>query len=303
MGEAGVIAGQVFNGVSVGSILLLAALGLALSFGVMNVINMAHGEFLMVGGYISYLVCQAVHGPYAFLVALVAAFAGAALLGGLLETGVIRWLYGRPLDTLLATWGIGLILQQAARSIFGAIGVEVIAPAWLNGSWSVKHGLFQGLDFPFIRLFIIALVAVVLGLVWLFIARTRWGMLLRAVHQDRQMAEALGINTRRVDLVVFALGSGVAGLGGSALALIAPVTPTVGQSYIVYAFLIVIVGGLGSLLGTGLAALAVGLFSATTQIFTSVSLADVLLLACVILFIQFRPKGIITQRSRALEEA
>lgn len=303
MGEAGVIAGQVFNGVSVGSILLLAALGLALSFGVMNVINMAHGEFLMVGGYISYLVCQVVHGPYAFLLALAAAFAGAAVLGGVLETGVIRWLYGRPLDTLLATWGIGLILQQAARSIFGAIGVEVTAPPWLNGSWSVKHGLFQGLDFPFIRLFIIALVAVVLGLVWLFISRTRWGMLLRAVHQDRQMAEALGINTRRVDLIVFALGSGVAGLGGSALALIAPVTPTVGQSYIVYAFLIVIVGGLGSLLGTGLAALAVGLFSATTQIFTSVSLADVLLLACVILFIQFRPKGIITQRSRALEEA
>lgn len=303
MGEAAVIAGQVFNGVSVGSILLLAALGLALSFGVMNVINMAHGEFLMVGGYISYLVCQVVHGPYAFLLALVAAFAGAAVLGGVLETGVIRWLYGRPLDTLLATWGIGLILQQAARSIFGAIGVEVTAPAWLNGSWSVKHGLFQGLDFPFIRLFIIALVAVVLGLVWLFIARTRWGMLLRAVHQNREMAEALGINTRRVDLIVFALGSGVAGLGGSALALIAPVTPTVGQSYIVYAFLIVIVGGLGSLLGTALAALAVGLFSATTQIITSVSLADVLLLACVILFIQFRPKGIITQRSRALEEA
>lgn len=303
MGEAGVIAGQLFNGVSVGSILLLAALGLALSFGVMNVINMAHGEFLMVGGYVSYLVCRIVHGPYAFLVALAAAFAGAAILGGILEIGVIRWLYGRPLDTLLATWGIGLILQQAARSIFGAIGVEVTAPAWLNGAWTVKHGFLRGLSFPFVRLFIIALVAVVLVSVWLFIARTRWGLLLRAVHQDRQMAEAVGINTRRVDLAVFALGSGVAGLGGSALALIAPVTPTVGQSYIVYAFLIVIVGGLASLLGTALAALAVGIFSASAQIFTSVSLADVLLLACVVIFIQFRPRGIIAQRSRALEEA
>lgn len=303
MGEAGVIAGQLFNGVSVGSILLLAALGLALSFGVMNVINMAHGEFLMVGGYIAYLVCRFVHGPYAFLVALVAAFAGAAILGGVLEVGVIRWLYGRPLDTLLATWGIGLILQQAARSIFGAIGVEVTAPAWLNGAWTVKRGFLQGLSFPFVRLFIITLVAMVLVSVWLFIARTRWGLLLRAVHQDRQMAEAVGINARRVDLAVFALGSGVAGLGGSALALIAPVTPTVGQSYIVYAFLIVIVGGLGSLLGTALAALAVGVFSASVQIFTSVSLADVLLLASVVVFIQFRPKGIIAQRSRALEEA
>jgi urea transport system permease protein len=301
--EAGVIAGQLFNGVSVASILLLAALGLALSFGVMNVINMAHGEFLMVGGYISYLVCRVVHGPYAFLVALAAAFAGAAILGGALEASLIRWLYRRPLDTLLATWGIGLIFQQAARSIFGAIGVEVTAPAWLNGAWTVNHGFLEGLSFPFVRLFIITLVALVLVSVWLFIARTRWGLLLRAVHQDRQMAEALGINTRRVDLVVFALGSGVAGLGGSALALIAPVTPTVGQSYIVYAFLVVIVGGLGSLLGTALAALAVGLFSSSAQIFTSVSLADVVLLACVVIFIQFRPKGIIAQRSRALEEA
>lgn len=303
MSEAGVIAGQLFNGVSVGSILLLAALGLALSFGVMNVINMAHGEFLMVGGYISYLVCRFVHGPYAFLLALAAAFAGAAILGGILEVSVIRWLYGRPLDTLLATWGIGLILQQAARTIFGAIGVEVTAPPWLNGAWTLKRTFLQGISFPFVRLFIIALVAVVLLSVWLFIARTRWGLLLRAVHQDRQMAEAVGINTRRVDLAVFALGSGVAGLGGSALALIAPVTPTVGQSYIVYAFLIVIVGGLGSLLGTALAALSVGVFSASAQIFTSVSLADVLLLACVVVFIQFRPKGIIAQRSRALEEA
>ncbi|MGH9470954.1 MAG: urea ABC transporter permease subunit UrtB [Terriglobia bacterium] len=302
MGESAVVAGQLFNGASVASILLLAALGLALSFGVMNVINMAHGEMLMMGGYLSYLTCKFVHGPLAFVAALGVAFVGACLLGALLEVSVIRWLYGRPLDTLLATWGVSLILQQAARSVFGAIGVEVTAPAWLNGSITVKSGYFAGVDLPYVRIFIILLAVVVLGLVALFIARTRWGLLLRAVHQNREMAEAQGVNTRRVDLVVFALGTGVAGLAGSALALISPVTPTVGQSYVVPAFLVVIVGGLGSLLGTSLAALLVGLFSAATQIFTSVSTADVLLLVMVVAFIQFRPKGIVVRHGRALEE-
>ncbi len=300
MGEGGVIAGQIFNGISVASILLLAALGLALSFGVMNVINMAHGEMLMLGGYLSYLACRVLPGPGGFLVALVVAFGGTFLFGVLLEVIVIRRLYGRPLDTLLATWGISLILQQGARSLFGPIGVEVVAPHWLNGSVSM-HGTLAGLDLPYVRLFIIVLAIAVLGLVALFIAKTAWGLRLRAVHQDREMAEALGVNTRTVDLVVFALGAGVAGLAGSVLALISPVTPTVGQSYIVYAFLVVIVGGLGSLVGTALAALLVGLFSSSVQIFTSVSLADVLLLVLVILFIQFRPKGIVVRRSRAIE--
>jgi len=300
MGEGGVIAGQIFNGISVASILLLAALGLALSFGVMNVINMAHGEMLMLGGYLSYLACRVLPGPGGFLVALAVAFGGTFLFGVLLEVIVIRRLYGRPLDTLLATWGISLILQQGARSLFGPIGVEVVAPYWLNGSVSM-HGTLAGLDLPYVRLFIIVLAIAVLGLVALFIAKTAWGLRLRAVHQDREMAEALGVNTRTVDLVVFALGAGVAGLAGSVLALISPVTPTVGQSYIVYAFLVVIVGGLGSLVGTALAALLVGLFSCSLQIFTSVSLADVLLLVLVILFIQFRPKGIVVRRSRAIE--
>ncbi|MDE3178572.1 MAG: urea ABC transporter permease subunit UrtB [Acidobacteriota bacterium] len=303
MGESAVIAGQIFNGASVASILLLAALGLALSFGLMDVINMAHGEMLMAGGYLSYLTCKFVHGPFAFLAALIVAFAGAVILGALLEVSIVRRLYGRPLDTLLATWGVSLILQQAARSIFGAIGDEVTAPNWLNGSISIQHGFLIGLDLPYVRIFIILLAAVVLGLVALFIARSRWGMLLRAVHQDREMAAALGVNTRLVDLIVFAVGTGVAGLAGSALALIAPVTPTVGQSYIVYAFLIVILGGLGSVLGITLASLLVGLFSAGVQIFTSVSMADVLLLVMVVAFIQFRPKGIIARRSRALEES
>ena len=303
MGHSAIIAGQIFNGISVASILLLTALGLALSFGLMDVINMAHGEMLMVGGYLTYLTCRVVHGSAGYLLALLVSFAGSALLGALLEVTVIRWLYGRPLDTLLATWGVSLILQQGARSLFGAIGVEVVAPHWLNGSVSLNHGFLAGLTLPYVRIFIIVLTIAVLGLLVVFIARTRWGLYLRAVHQDREMAQALGVNTKWIDLLVFSVGTGVAGLAGAALALIAPVTPTVGQSYVVYAFLVVIVGGLGSLLGTALAALFIGLISAGAQMFISISLADVLLLVLVIVFIQFRPRGIIFKRSRVMKEA
>ena len=303
MGHSAIIAGQIFNGISVASILLLTALGLALSFGLMDVINMAHGEMLMVGGYLTYLTCRVVHGSAGYLLALLVSFAGSALLGALLEVTVIRWLYGRPLDTLLATWGVSLILQQGARSLFGAIGVEVVAPHWLNGSVSLNHGFLAGLTLPYVRIFIILLTIAVLGLLVVFIARTRWGLYLRAVHQDREMAQALGVNTKWIDLLVFSVGTGVAGLAGAALALIAPVTPTVGQSYVVYAFLVVIVGGLGSLLGTALAALFIGLISAGAQMFISISLADVLLLILVIVFIQFRPRGIIFKRSRVMKEA
>lgn len=303
MTELGLIVGQAFNAISLASILLLVALGLALSFGLMGVINMAHGELLMMGGYLTYATLQLVPRAIGYPTGMLVAFAGTGLFGALLELSLIRRLYGRPLDTLLATWGISLIMQQAARSIFGPIGDEVTAPSWLGGSLRVAHGLLAGLDLPVVRLFIIALSLLVLGLVVLLLGRTRVGMWVQAVHQNRDMAEALGINTRTVDLLVFAVGSGIAGLGGAVLALIAPVTPTVGQSYIVYAFLVVILGGLGSLLGTVLAALAVGLFSAGCQIFTSVSTSDVLLLLCVIAFIQFRPRGIVSVLSRSLEES
>jgi urea transport system permease protein len=302
MSESTLVAGQLFNGISVASILLLAALGLALSFGLMRVINMAHGEMLMMGGYLTYL-SVAVFGKGAgFAIGLVVAFVGTALFGALLEITLIRRLYGRPLDTLLATWGVSLILQQAARSIFGPVGVEVTAPAWLSGTLSLGGTAMTGLSIPAVRVFIIVLAALVLGGVGLIIARTRLGLLVRAVHANRAIAEALGANTRLVDLAVFALGTGIAGLAGSALSLIAPVTPTVGQSYIVYAFLVVIVGGLGSLAGTLAAAVAIGIFSAGAQIFTSVSFSDVLLLLCVIAFMQFRPRGIVAQSSRALDE-
>lgn len=301
MSETAFLLGQAFNGLSVASLFVLAALGLALSFGLMRVINMAHGEMLMLGGYLAYLTLHLVPGPLAILVAMPVAFAGAALLGALLEWSVIHRLSARPLDTLLATWGVSLILQQGARNLFGAIGVEVVAPKWLNHAITIAHGPLAGLSFPETRLFILVVTALVLGGLALLITKTRLGLYVRAVNQDRATASAMGIDARRIDLMVFALGTGVAGMAGVVLALLGPVTPTVGQSYIVPAFLVVILGGLGSLTGTAIASLMVGMISAFAQIFVDVSLAEVLILVFVILFIQVRPQGVIAIRSRALE--
>jgi urea transport system permease protein len=295
--DGALLANQLFNGVSVASLYLLAALGLALSFGLMRVINMAHGELLMLGGYLAWGTLSVVPGPLGILVAMPVAFLGAALVGAVIEIGLVRRLEARPLDTLLATWGVSLILQQGARSLFGAIGVEVTAPAWLDGSFALPGGL----SIPSSRLFILLVTVLVLVGVALLLARTRIGLFVRAVNQDRMMAAASGIATRRVDLAVFCLGSGIAGLGGVVLALLGPVTPTVGQSYIVPAFLVVVMGGLGSLVGTTVAALILGLFSALVQIFVDVSMAQVLLLAFVILFIQVRPQGVVAMRTRALD--
>jgi urea transport system permease protein len=302
MGEAALWIGQIFNGLSVGSILIMTALGLAFSFGLMRVINMAHGEFLMLGGYLAFLVQQSVPTPYCPLLSLFVAFLGGALVGWLLESGLVRFLYERPAETLLATWGISLVLQQAARDLFGPTGVEVTSPPWLAGTLEVRGGVLDGLGLPYVRLFVIGLALLVLVLLWALLHWTRIGLHIRAVSQNREMAAALGINTRAVDGFVFALGSGLAGLGGAALAFLAPVTPTVGQSYIVDAFLVVILGGLGSLGGTMIAGLLVGLASALLQALTSVSLAKVLLLLLVVLILQVRPRGLVSLRSRALEE-
>jgi urea transport system permease protein len=301
MHESAFLLGQLFNGFSVASLFVLAALGLALSFGLMRVINMAHGEMLMLGGYLAYLTLLVVPGPLGILVAMPVAFLGAALLGGILEWAIIHRLSARPLDTLLATWGVSLILQQAARNLFGAIGVEVTAPTWLDHEVTVQSGYFSGLDLPDTRIFILAVAALVLGAIALLLNKTRLGLYVRAVNQDRPIAAAMGVNARRVDLLVFSLGTGVAGLAGVILALLGPVTPTVGQSYIVPAFLVVILGGLGSLVGTTIASIMIGLFTALVEIFVDVSVAQVLLLVFVILFIQIRPQGVITVRSRALE--
>jgi len=293
--------GQLFDGLSVASILMLAALGLSLSFGLMRVINMAHGELIMTGGYLAYVAHKLIpQAQVAFGLPL--AFLGSALIGAALERFLIRRLYGRPLDTLLATWGVSLLLQQLARNLFDPTGVEVTSPDWLSGSISFDSGPLAGLALAHIRLFIIGLAVVVLcGMILLF-AKTRAGLHIRAVNQHRGMASALGVNTRRVDLLVFALGSGIAGLAGGALALIAPVTPTVGQSYIVDAFLVVILGGMGTLRGTAIAAILIGLLSAIAETFTSISFAKVLLLLFVVAFLQFRPRGLVVTRSRALEE-
>lgn len=301
MTETAFFLGQIFNGISVASLFVLAALGLALSFGLMRVINMAHGEMLMLGGYLAYLTLHVVPGPLAILVAMPVAFLGAALIGALLEWSVIHRLSSRPLDTLLATWGVSLILQQGARSLFGAIGVEVVAPRWLDKAIRIQHGPLAGLAVPEARLFILALTAAVLGGIALLLTKTRLGLYVRAVNQDRPIASATGIDARRIDLMVFALGTGIAGMAGVVLALLGPVTPTVGQSYIVPAFLVVILGGLGSLTGTAIAAFMVGMISALAQIFVDVSVAQVLILVFVILFLQVRPQGVIAIRSRALE--
>lgn len=290
------LAGQVFNGLSVASIYILAALGLALSFGLMRVINMAHGEIVMLGGYVAYLVMLAVPGPLGLFAAILAALVAAFVLGALLETTLVSRLAERPLDTLLATWGVSLIVQQAARDLFGATGVSVTAPGWMDGA--VKLG---ALSLPLSRLFILATAIAVLALLGVLLKTTRVGLLVRAVNQDRGTASAMGVSVRRVDMFIFALGAGVAGVAGVILALLGPVTPNVGQSYIVTAFLVVILGGLGSIIGTTIAAVMIGLFSALAQVFVDVSFAQVLMLLFVIIFLQFRPQGVIAVKSRALD--
>ena len=295
------LSGQLFTGLSVASLLLLTALGLALSFGLMRVINMAHGEFLMIGGYLTFLAAK-LTGPGFLWIAFPLAFVGTALLGALLETTVIRRLYGRPLDTLLATWGISLILQQAARQMFGSTGVPVIAPAWLSGAVVVHGGPLDSLTFPYVRLFVIVLSALVLGGMWLLLSRSTFGMHVRAVNQNREMAAALGVNTRRLDLLVFSLGAGIAGVAGVGLALLSPVNPAVGSAYIVNAFLVVVVGGVGSVLGAGVAALLLGFVTALAEGLTSSSLAQAIMLILVVAFLQWKPRGLIPTRSRALED-
>jgi urea transport system permease protein len=250
----------------------------------------------MFGGYIAYLVMQVVHGPLAIPAAIVAAFLGGGLLGALLQATLVRRLAERPLDTLLATWGVSLIAQQAARDLFGATGVSVTAPGWMEGAVTVG-----GIPLPITRLFILLVAALVLAGLALFIKKTRFGLLVRAVNQDRPTASAMGVSVRAVDMIVFALGAGVAGVAGVVLALLGPVTPNVGQSYVVTAFLVVILGGLGSIVGTTIAAVMIGLFSALAQVFVDVSFAQVLTLVFVIVFLQFRPQGVIATRSRALD--
>ncbi|WP_017726845.1 urea ABC transporter permease subunit UrtB [Halalkalibacterium ligniniphilum] len=294
---------QAFNGISLGSILLMIALGLAITFGLMKVINMAHGELIMIGAYATYVV-QLVFTQYFpvamfdwyFVLAIPFAFLVAALIGMLLEFTVIRHLYGRPLDSLLATFGAGLILQQTVRTIFGAPNVGVENPSFFRGGLEVF-----GATFPYTRLFIICLVACSFLLLAWFLYKTRNGRKIRAVMQNREMATCLGISARKVDGITFAIGAGFAGIAGAALTLIGPIGPTIGTYYIVDAFMVVVVGGVGMLIGTVAGALGIGVFNTIFEYWTDASMGKVLVFALIILFLQWRPSGMFSTQSRSLD--
>jgi urea transport system permease protein len=292
-----------FTGLSLGSVLLLAALGLAITYGLMGIINMAHGEFLMIGAYATYVV-QGIFRSYlpnAFdwyvIAALPVAFSVTALIGMALERGVLRWLYGRPLETLLTTWGISLLLIQASRTVFGAQNVEVENPSWLSGGIQLAGGLV----IPYNRIVILGFAMAVLAAVWLVINRTRLGLFVRGVTQNRAMASCTGVPTHRVDMLTFGLGSGVAGLGGVALSQIGNVGPDLGQSYIVDSFMVVVLGGVGQLAGTVIAALGLGSIAKFLEPFSGAVLAKIFVLVMIILFIQKRPQGLFALKGRSAE--
>ena len=275
MHKSAFLLGQVFNGFSVASLFILAALGLALSFGLMRVINMAHGEMLMLGGYVAYMTLAVVPGPLGILVAMPVAFFGSGLLGAILEWTVIHRLSARPLDTLLATWGVSLVCSRRRAICFGAIGVEVTAPTWLNHRNYRAVGTAAGLDLPDTRIFILLIAALVLGGIALLSNKTRLGLYVRAVNQDRPIAAAMGVNARRIDMLVFALGTGVAGLAGVIFGAAGAGDADRGAELYCPAFLVVILGGLGSLVGTTIASIIIGLFTALIEIFVDVSVAQV----------------------------
>ena len=295
--------GVVFTGISLGSILLLVALGLAITYGLMGVINMAHGELMMIGAYATWLVQNAFKAiaPGAFdayiLAAIPISFLAAALVGAALERSVIRWLYGRPLETLLATWGISLVLMQTVRTLFGAQNVQVENPAWLSGGVDVLNNL----TLPYNRIAIIGFAALVLGAVALLIARTRLGLFVRGVTQNRAMAACMGVNTARVDTYAFALGSGIAGLAGCALSQVGNVGPDLGQGYIVDSFMVVVLGGVGQLAGTVYAAMGLGVLNKLLEGWAGAVLAKIMVLVFIVIFIQKRPQGIFAMKGRSAE--
>ncbi|WP_430397191.1 urea ABC transporter permease subunit UrtB [Ferrovibrio sp.] len=295
---------NIFQGISLGSVLLLAAVGLAITFGVMGVINMAHGEMIMIGAYATFVV-QEIFRAYlppswfgGYLVAaLPVAFLVAALFGIAIERGVIRFLYGRPLETMLATWGISLILQQLVRSIFGAPNKEVSNPSWMTGSYEV----IGGFDVTWNRVIIIIFCFLVLGLIALILRRTSFGLHMRAVTQNRGMASVMGIPTAQVDALTFALGSGIAGMAGVALSQIGNVSPNLGTIYIVDSFLVVVFGGVGNLMGTLVGAMTLGIVNKLLEPVAGAVLGKVVVLVAIILFIQKRPRGLFAAKGRSAD--
>ncbi len=301
LSEFGAIAAmQGFNGLSVFCVLLLMALGLAIIFGQMGVINMAHGEFLTVGAYTTYLVSVLTLKylpelqPYYFFVAIVLSFVIAGALGWLAEWALISKLYHRPLDTLLATWGLSLVMQQAFRSIFGAREVSATLPDWLMGSWMPTDTI----DIPLNGLFVMALTLLLTTTIFVLMYRSRWGLQVRATVQNRVMARSVGINTRKVDRMTFALGCGVAGVAGAAFTTIGSTGPTSGSLYIVDTFLVVVFGGAASLFGTIASAFSIAQTQSMAEFFISGSMAKVLTLSAVILILMLRPQGLFTAKVR-----
>ncbi|MFP6734302.1 MAG: urea ABC transporter permease subunit UrtB [Rhodospirillales bacterium] len=295
--------GNVFQGISLGSVLLLAAVGLAITFGVMGVINMAHGELVMIGAYTTFMVQEVFRNyfPGAFdfsiLVAIPAAFLVAGAFGVAIERGVIRYLYGRPLETLLATWGLSLILQQLMRTIFGPTNQEVGNPSWMSGAVEVTGGLVLTYN----RLWIIAFSLMVLLSLLILLKKTAFGLQMRAVTQNRAMASSMGIRTGLVDALTFGLGSGIAGMAGVAISQIDNVSPNLGQNYIIDSFMVVVFGGVGNLWGTLVGAFTLGIVNKFMEPFTGTVLAKILVLVAIILFIQKRPRGLFALKGRAVE--
>jgi urea transport system permease protein len=314
----GNVIGTAFRGLSLASVLLIAALGLAITFGLMGVINMAHGEVMAVGSYTAYMV-QGIFGSglmftffgnvsikglgltgagfnWYFPVALIASFFTAALVGLALERGIIRFLYKRPLESLLATWGVSLVFQQIFRHTFGAANVQVDSPSFLSGSFS-----YNGSPIGFNRIFVIGFaIAIVYG-TYLLLTKTSLGLQIRAVMQNRNMASCVGVRTDRVNMMTFALGSGLAGMAGCCMSQIANVGPSLGQSYIVDCFMIVVLGGVGNLVGTVSASLGVGVTNQLLEPWLGAVLGKIIVLAAIILFLQWRPNGIFVTKSRSLD--
>lgn len=317
--RVGTVVGTAFRGLSLASVLLVAALGLAITFGLMGVINMAHGEVMAVGSYTAYMV-QGVFGTGLmfslfgnqvkiagfglsgggfdcyFLVALIASFITSALVGLALERGIIRFLYKRPLESLLATWGVSLVFQQIFRHTFGAANVQVDSPSFLSGSFS-----FHGSPIGFNRIFVIGFAITIVYGTYLLLTKTSLGLQIRAVMQNRNMASCVGVRTDRVNMMTFALGSGLAGMAGCCMSQIANVGPSLGQSYIVDCFMIVVLGGVGNLVGTVSASLGVGVTNQLLEPWLGAVLGKIIVLAAIILFLQWRPAGIFVTKSRSLD--
>ena len=311
--------GTAFRGISLGSVLLVVAIGLAITFGLMGIINMAHGELIAVGAYTTYMIQNifaaglqlspfgmsisipgmnlSSGGNLYFIIALPASFLAAALVGLLLERSIIRFLYRRPLESLLATWGISLVMQQLFRLIFGANNVQVSSPDWLSGNWT-----FNDVIFGWNRVFVIGFAILIIVVTWLVINKTQLGLLIRAVMQNRNMAACMGIRTERVNMMTFAFGCGLAGLAGAFLSQIGNVGPSLGQNYIVDAFMTVVVGGVGNILGTVISALGIGIADQTLQQYLgNPVIGKILVLGAIILFLQWRPAGLFVTRSRSLD--